>query len=106
MKVKVPSFLKKIKDNKFVRLLKNKYLLASLFFIIWILFIDTNNLFNFYSNIRTVVLQERQKKYYRESIKHLDDRLNELSSNRDSLEKYARERYLFHESDEHVFIVE
>ncbi len=106
MKLNVPSFLNKIKDNKGVILLKNKYLLASLFFIIWILFIDTNNLFNFYSNIRTVVLQERQKKYYQESIKHIDDRLNELSSNRDSLEKYARERYLFHESDEHVYIVE
>lgn len=106
MKIPGSQFFNRVKDNKIVRLLKNKYFLVSVFFILWILLFDTNNLFNFYSNIRTVVLQERQKEYYIKSIKHLDDRLNELSSNRDSLEKYARERFLFHQSDEEVFIVE
>ena len=104
--MRIRSFYYRIKDSKTFKIIKNKYLLVSLFFIVWILFIDTNNLFNFYSNIRTVILQENQKKYYKEAIIHIDERLNELSSNRDSLEKYARERFLFHEPDEVIYIVE
>lgn len=89
-----------------LRILKNKYLLVTLCFIVWIIFFDSNNLINWYADIKTVVSQERQKKYYKESILKADEKLKELSSNRDSLEKFAREQYLFHESDEVLFLME
>ena len=50
--------------------------------------------------------QEIQKRYYKEAIKATEEKLNELSSNKDSLEKFAREQYLFKEIDEDIFIVE
>jgi len=50
--------------------------------------------------------QESQKRYYKEAIKAMDEKLNELNSNKDSLEKFAREQYLFKEDDEDIFIVE
>lgn len=36
----------------------------------------------------------------------LEEKLNELNSNRDSLEKFAREQYLFKKEDEDIFIIE
>ncbi|MEG0517872.1 MAG: septum formation inhibitor [Bacteroidales bacterium] len=93
-------------ESRVFRILKNKYLLVSVFFIIWIVFFDSNNLINWYGDIQTVITQERQKTYYENAIQQTDERLKELSSNRDSLEKFAREQYLFHEADEELFIVE
>ena len=53
----------------------------------------------------TVAQQERQKEYFKEAIKVTDEKLKELTSNKDSLEKFAREQYLFHEKDEEIFLV-
>lgn len=103
------SFIRSVKRlsgrSRFIAVLKNKYILATFFFIVWILFFDSNNLFTWYSDLREVAAQEKQKKYYRESIRRTDEMLKELSSNRDSLEKFAREQYLFHKDDEDVFVI-
>jgi Septum formation initiator. len=103
------NFVEKIKiysqNSKVLKVLKNRYFLVTLFFLVWILFVDSNNLFNWYSGVREVAKQERKKEYYKNAIKHTEDRLKELSSNKDSLEKFAREQYLFHTPDEEIFIV-
>lgn len=95
-----------IKDSRVLRIVRNKYLLVTLFFVVWILFFDSNNLISWSGDIRTVIMQERQKNYYQNAIRATDEKLKELSSNRDSLEKFAREQYFFHEQDEELFIVE
>ena len=95
----------KIKESKVFKVLSNKYLLVTVFFVVWILFIDTNNLIRWYSTLQDVAIQEKQKEYYKTEIKNTDEQLKELRSNRDSLEKFAREQYFFHEADEEVFIV-
>jgi cell division protein FtsB len=56
--------------------------------------------------MKDVAAQERQKNYYKESIRQTDEKLKELKSNKDSLEKFAREQYFFHEPDEDLFIIE
>jgi Septum formation initiator. len=98
-------FINKLGKIKFVKILKNKYFLVTLFFLVWILFFDSNNIIKWYTDINRVIDQERQKIYYREEIKKTDEKLKELSSNRDSLEKFAREQYYFHELDEDIYIV-
>lgn len=96
----------RIKNSKWFKILKNKYLLVTLFFVVWVFFFDTNNLLRWYSDMRDVAAQERQKAYYKEAIRETDEQLKELSSNRDSLEKFAREQYHFHEPDEDLFIID
>ena len=88
------------------KVIKNKYFLVTIFFIIWILFIDTNNLIRWYSDLKDVSVQKRQIKYYQNAIKETDEQLKELHSNLDSLEKFAREQYYFHKADEELFIME
>lgn len=99
------SVKSKIRDSKVLKVLKNKYLLVTVFFLVWILFFDANNLLQWYSDMKDVAAQEKQKAYYKEAIQKTDEQLKELRSNRDSLEKFAREQYYFHEPDEEVFIV-
>ena len=99
---KVKTVLGESKVFKFIR---NKYVLATTFFLVWVLFIDTNNIFVWMNDLKTVVQQEKQKEYYREAIRQTDEKLNQLTSNKDSLEKFAREQYLFHEKDEEVFVI-
>lgn len=96
----------KIKDSRWFKVLKNKYFLVTFFFVLWVFFFDTNNLLRWYSDMKDVAAQERQKNYYKEAIRQTDEKLMELKSNKDSLEKFAREQYFFHESDEDLFIVE
>ncbi len=93
-----------IKDSKVVKFLKNRYFLVTLVFVI-VLFLDTNNLTRWYNTAKDVVAQEKQKEYYRKAIHDTEEQLKELQSNRDSLEKFAREQYYFHEADEEIFIV-
>ncbi len=100
------SFKNKLLDSALFKVIKNKYFLVSIFFLVWVLFIDTNNLIRWYSDMKDVAAQERQKRYYKEAIRETDEQLKELDSNLDSLEKFAREQYYFHRADEELFIVE
>jgi len=94
------------KGSGLFKMVRNKYFIVTAVFLLWITFFDANNLIDLFRVARHVGEQENQKEYYQEMIKSTEEKLNELSSNRDSLEKFAREQYLFHESDEEVFIIE
>ena len=101
----ISSIKKALGQSKVFRIVRNKYVVVTAFFFVWVLFVDTNNLFVWLNDLGTVKQQERQKVHYREAIKLTDEKLKELTSNKDSLEKFAREQYLFHQSDEEVFVI-
>lgn len=85
--------------------LKNKYVIAILFFLVWILFFDQNNLLDRVGSIRKFQIMEKEKKYYLEKIKSDTKKLEELRTDRENLEKFAREQYLMKRDNEDVFIV-
>ena len=95
----------KIKESRVFRFFRNPYILATLFFLLWILFIDENTIFSYASYHMELQEQERQKLYYNEEIRKTEEKLDELNSNVDSLEKFAREQYLFHKPDEDLYII-
>ena len=85
--------------------MKNKYVLTISLFFIWIMFFDQNNMVDrirIFSEIRQL---EEDKHYYQEQIRQDSARLHELTTDRDNLEKYAREQYLMKKKNEDVFIV-
>jgi cell division protein DivIC len=86
-------------------LLKNKYVLAITFFIIWLLFFDQNNLIDRVIDIHNQHQMEATKLYYEEKIKIDSKKLNELQTDRENLEKFAREQYLMKKDNEDVFIL-
>lgn len=85
--------------------IKNKYVLATLFFIIWIVFFDQNNLINRFTDTRKYRQMEKDKIYYKEKIKIDSRKLEELRTDRENLEKFAREQYLMKKDNEDIFII-
>lgn len=96
----------KIKETRLIKIVKNRFFLATFVFAVWVIFFDQNSLIDWFSVRMRIIRQERQIEYYNKEIKSIDEKLQELSSNKDSLEKFAREQYYFHEEDEDLYIIE
>lgn len=92
--------LKKIIDR-----LNNKFVIASLIFLLWILFFDQNNLLNRISDLRNLREMKAQKEYYAKKIETDIQRTKELETDDDNLEKFAREQYLMKKANEDVFVI-
>lgn len=99
---KVEGYLSVIFRKK---LLRNKFFLASVLFIIWVGVIDENNLLERYRNIRQLKQLNDDKEFYIKKIHEDSERLKELKTNNENLEKFAREQYLMKKANEDIFII-
>lgn len=97
--------MKNIKLPGWVYLLKNIYLLISLFFVIWMVFFDSNSVLIQWQLSKEIRELEREKRYLQKEI--TKDKLL-LEKFADSLEKerFARETYYFKRANEDIFIIE
>ncbi len=85
--------------------MKNRYVLTVLIFLLWIIFLDPNNLISRVREIKTRNRLEREKEYYMGRIEEDRRKLNELRTSNENLEKYAREQYRMKRPDEDLFII-
>lgn len=86
-------------------LFRNFYFLATVFFLVWMTFIDSNDLITrvkMGSKLRSL---QREKEYYREKIVEVEKDRQELMTNKELLEKFAREKYLMKKESEDVFVI-
>ncbi len=92
--------------RRILRTITDKYFIVTLVFAVIILFIDRNNIIRWAGDYIEVLRQEKAIRQYNRDINAIDEKLDELTSDKDSLEKFAREQYYFHKKDEDVFIVD
>jgi cell division protein FtsB len=86
-------------------LIRNKYLIAFVAFLTWMLFFDRNDLISQYEYRSQLIKLEAEKEFYTlESAKAVKD-LNELTTDQSKLEKFAREKYLMKKENEDVFVI-
>lgn len=85
--------------------IKNIYFALFAFFILWMLFFDTNNIFYQFKLSKKVKDLEDQKEYYKEEIKEVEVLKDELFSTDEKKEKFAREKYYMKKDNEDVFII-
>jgi cell division protein DivIC len=85
---------------------KNFYFIASIAFVIWMLFFDSNNLISQYSlwSKRNEITKE--KNYYLTKIEEVQQERKELFSQNRLIEKFAREKYLMKKESEDIYIIE
>lgn len=97
--------LKEIRNSRWFKVGTNIYLLVSVFFIVWMLFFDTNSFRILWSLESKINHLEQQKK---ELIRQInEDRLMiQKLSDSIELEKFGREQYYLKKADEDIFIVE
>jgi cell division protein FtsB len=86
-------------------LIKNKYFLVLLIFLIWVTFIDKNNLISQYQDRQVLYELDKEKRYYQTEIQTTQDKLNELKTDNRSIEKFAREKYLMKKENEEIWLV-
>lgn len=85
--------------------LKNKYVLSIIGFTFWIAFFDENNLINLieYKMELNHLIQEQA--YYKEEIAKAQKDLEDLTTNVENLERFAREKYLMKRDNEEIFVL-
>ena len=86
-------------------MLRNKYVLTSVLFVLWMLMFDQNNLNERRKNNRDYNQLLREQEYFRKKIEENRKRIQELKTNDDNLEKFAREQYLMKKDNEDIFII-
>ncbi len=97
--------IKKIRLENLPDFLKNKYVITSFVFLVWISFFDQNNWFERLRNMKHLKQLEEDKQYYQNKIKEETRRLEELQTNEENLEKFAREQYLMKKENEDIFLI-
>ncbi|MEY4278870.1 MAG: hypothetical protein RL377_874 [Bacteroidota bacterium] len=92
--------------KKIIPVLINRYFLAAVGFIVWMLFFDQRDYFQQRERASELKKVEAAKKYYNEEIDQTKKQLNNLQNNPAAIEKYARERYLLKRDGEEVYLFE
>ncbi len=91
--------------KRLIKYSSNFYVVATLLFLFWITFIDSNNLVNHFRLSQKLYQLEDQKDFYLEKKEKINDEREELLSNPELLEKFARERYLMKKQTEDLYVV-
>ena len=91
--------------RKFATIFTNKYLLTGTAFCIWMLFFDTNDLSLQIRRINEMHKLQNSEKVMDELIADTRRELGQLKTNPETLEKYAREKYMMKKENEDLYIV-
>ena len=90
---------------KLVRLFKNKFLIATIFFVVWMLFFDHNNIFLHFQYRQELNDLKKSKEYYKEQISKTRKEVELFKTDPRWMEKVAREQYLMKRDNEDVFVI-
>lgn len=86
-------------------ILRNKYILTIVIFILWVLLLDSNNLISRHKELKNLKKLKAEKEYYVKRIEEDKRKLNELKTSNRNLEKFAREEYRMKKPDEDLYII-
>ena len=92
-------------NKAWIKFLGNKYFLVTLFFIIWMLFLDNYSYLDHRILNKDIEELEDNKAYYQEEIKKDKEQIKKLK-NPIEIEKYAREKYFMKRENEDIYIIE
>jgi len=91
--------------KRFLNLFRNKYFLVSSIFLVWMVFFDRNDLFSQWEYHQQVSKLKQERDFYQKETAKVHQDLDELTSNKEKLEKFAREKYLMKKGNEDVFVI-
>lgn len=90
--------------KKALRLLRNKFILATTIFLVYTLFLDDNDIFSIFSQRSKLSALQSEKARFEKDLEETRTTLKKLE-NRKEVEKFAREEKLFKKDDEDVFVI-
>ena len=84
----------------------NKYWLVTILFLAVIFFIGDSNLFSRYKYDERIRYLENEINRYKKELEMNKKKIQELQTDKEGLERFAREEYLMKKEDEDLFIIE
>lgn len=91
--------------RNYLKYTKNFYFLGLAFFLVWMIFIDSNSVINQVKLSSKLHTLEDQRAFYLERKAKIKAEREELMSNPELLEKFARERYLMKKPTEDLYVI-
>lgn len=89
-----------------ISFLRNKFLLATTAFVVWMLFFDRNDVFTQMERKSELNELKESKAYFEKQIAENRRFSKDLQFNVSAIEKYAREKYLMKRDNEDLFIIQ
>lgn len=90
---------------KYLKYTKSFYFVFTVVFVLWMIFIDSNDIVSQFKLSAKVRELENQKEYLLERKAKIKQDREELMSNYELLEKFARERYLMKKKAEDLYVI-
>ena len=91
--------------KKLPSVFRNFYFIAFVIFFGWMLLLDSNNLVARYQLRSKLNALEDEKEYYQGKIREVKKDRSELFGDRESIEKFAREKYLMKKESEDIYVI-
>ena len=91
--------------QKVPKFIKSFYFLFTVGFVLWMLFVDANDIrsqFRLGQKLRDL---EAEKEFYEKEIEKVNRDREELLTDDELLEKFAREKYLMKKPEEDVYVI-
>ncbi len=91
--------------SKIPRITRNKYFLFTICFLLWMVFLDSNDIRTQIRLTKQLHELEQEKEFYEKKIETVKKDRQELLSNDKLLEKFAREKYLMKKPSEDIYVI-
>ena len=86
--------------------LKNKFFLAGVGFVVWMIFFDKNDAITQYDRYNELKDLQQSSQYYKNQIAASRKEISDLQNNPHYLEKVAREKYFLKRDNEDIYIID
>jgi len=90
---------------RLLKILKNRYAIATLIFLVYLLFFDQYNFRAQYRLLSELNQLKKEKRFYKEELARDSLTYYTLFDNKENLEKFARERFKMKKENEDVFLI-
>ncbi|GGH12893.1 septum formation initiator family protein [Sphingobacterium alkalisoli] len=91
--------------ERFLNLIKNKFLLAVIAFIIWMCFFDRYDFATQYNYYQEKSKLEKEKEFYVSEIVQIEKSINDVQFNPSEIQRIAREKYKMKKDNEDVYVL-
>ncbi len=91
--------------KKLPKVTRNFYFIFGMLFLCWMIFLDSNDLYTQYKLNRQLNTLKSEKEFYQLKIEEVKQEREQLLTDAEALEKFAREKYLMKKESEDLYVI-
>ncbi|MGO1244790.1 MAG: FtsB family cell division protein [Sphingobacterium sp.] len=91
--------------ERFLLLIRNKYLIAGVAFVVWMCFFDRYDVSTQYSYLKEEEKLRTEKEFYESETVRIEKAIIDVQENQTEIQRIARERYKMKKDNEDVYVI-